>query len=877
MKAPIYRILRRTIPGCLLGMLGGLLCLATVCAAATVERIDAGAGGRTLQVGLDRRAEFKVLQLGAREIMVAFKASELAPKAAGNLTGRDLIKQITVEKLPDRAVSLKIDTSEDIREVQAEWQGNSPILLVRLVSIKSASKTEIPVKHRRFKKKDILGASGGSGPGTVDQSPQSAPESASKAQPPPSPDESAQPEQTGPEQTGTYLTQPITSLQLTTGTDAAAPASDIETDAEDLLTQISRKNCTGSPVMSSALALCQKNKWEAAFKLLDTGLNPTAKDPCQAERYYLKAYAASRMSTSGDDRMNLDAVSYFQDALSYYPDVSYAPSSMLILGGIYDQLGSNAEAMGYFKLILKTYPDLPEAADAMLNLGLLYAKEQKQDLAVSTFRQFIKDYPQSRRLTDVRLALGKSLYEENEFSDSLAMLTRVAADDPRRIYEDPDLLEYIGNLNYQLGNMDSAREAMAKAVNLFPQSDAVPVLLTRIGDTLRDSGRKEQAKKIYELVMKRYPDTDGFAISAIRYADLLSNRSEKEAQYRMVIDRFSGHPMAKLAVVRLADLQYQEGDYSASIETLRGVISEDLKSLKDDAEYVMAAAYGGYFRQLAERGDPLASITVYEKDKSLINRFENPDIFEMVGTAFFRAKLFTQAKELFQKSYKASSADKRPASLYYHFAVTLQELGENMQAREMFSAYFQKAPKGEKNPDAYLRMGRLLVSEKSYETALKFIWTGLEQSTSNMQKAQFLMTESDAYGNMGKEQSVPDILIKAINLMVSSPEVSNEQLMKAHRRLGESYMKLSDFDKAGEAFTMALKFSGGNRPPALLFLLAESDLKAQNPEAARTVLSEMLNCGDAFWVRMAKEKLQSIALDEKMKDQAPTATTSVGQ
>lgn len=850
----IKRILKNVLRGYLPGVVGVFLLHSAAHAVSTVQRVDLDVGGTVLGVGLSRRTAFKTLQLDAREIMVAFKSADLAPSAAGSRSGTGIVKQFSLEKLADRVVSLTIDTTTDIREVQAEWQGDTTILLVRLLPLEVPDTAEVPVKHRRFKK-EAATESGDESRGT--EIPGSSGESAREL--------TSETELSVRQEKETVRLPEAFSGDLalaSVGAQASLPSE--ETGLSGFLAEVARSDCAASPILAEALALCRKNEWEKAFSLLDSGIDPASVDACQAGLYYFRAFSSYKMNSEGNDRLYLDAVSCFQDALSYYPDTPYAPFAMLALATVYDKLNSNAEAKGYFKLILKTYSEHSVAADALLGLGDLYAKEGKQAQAISTYRQYMKSYPQSSRLAEVRFALGKSLYELGEFAKSLDMLSQVVEEDPRRVYEDPNLLIYIGKLNYQLNDMDSAREAMTKAVNLYPDNDEVPLLLAKIGDTLKDEGREDQAKKVYELVMKTYPDTDGYAISAIRRADLLSDRYTKEAQYRMVIERFAGQPMEKLATIRLANLQYKEEKYSAGIETLRDLMSGNLKELKNEAEFLIASCFDGYFRQLADRNDPLAIITAYEKDKTLINRFDNPDMFETAGEAFYQTKFYTQAEELFQDAYNLSTPENRPASLYYRLAVTLQELGKNMQAREMFHAYFRKLPENEIDPDAYLRMGRLLAADESWETALGFIESGFQKSESDMQKAAFLMLRADVYRGMGREETVPDLLIKAINLMASSPEASNERLIQAYRSLGESYVKLSLYGKGSDAFTMALNYSGDSRPSDLLFLLAESDYKARNLEAARAVLTEIVSAGDEFWVRMAEEQLRTMALEEKL-------------
>ncbi len=113
---------------------------------------------------------------------------------------------------------------------------------------------------------------------------------------------------------------------------------------------------------------------------------------------------------------------------------------------------------------------------------------------------------------------------------------------------------------------------------------------------------------------------------------------------------------------------------------------------------------------------------------------------------------------------------------------------------------------------------------------------------------------------------MPGSLKAAINLMASSPDVRPEQLMQTHRSLGVSYLKLGENDKAIDAFTMALKFCTEGRPPGLLFLLADTELKARKSEAAKDVFLEIIDSGDDFWGRMAQERLRTMELEAKLKE-----------
>ncbi len=726
MTTQMKRILKNTVFWCLLACWGGLLSQSSAYAVVRVEGIDIDPVQDTLQIEMSGRAPYKVFKLDAMQVMVAFQSADIASGVAKTLKGAGLVKHVKIEMLQNQVVSLMVDTAENITEVQADWIDDSETLLVRLIPSGSAPPRAIPKKLRKYSKERIPAdhsriADTVSDDVTPDLDTTPAPDREEATSPLPPAD--AAPEAAPASETGMNAPMAVSDTIL-----PSAPVAEPKkvSGLDGLITEISQGKCSQSPILKGALKLAGRKEWKQVFDLLNPVLDPNSTDICQADFYYLKAFAAYKMNRSGDDRLYLDAANYFQDATSYFPASSHTPYGLLALASIYHDMNNLPEAKGYYNIVLKSYADHPVYADALFHLGKLHLKEGKEKQAIITFRKFMEEYPQSPRLTDARLALGKCLYETDEFTEALALLRKVVEDDPARIYKDPDLLVYIGYLNYQLGDFESAREAMIKAVNLYPESDSAPDLLTRIADTLRSDKRTEQAKKIYQLVMKKYPGTDGFAISAVRYAGMLSDRTEKEAKYKEVIKDFPGHPMAKLAVIRLADLQVQAGEYAAGIDTLRGLMTGSLRDLRDEAAYTIESAFAGFFRQMADKADPFTVIRAYEKDKHLINRLDNPDIFEMVGTAFFKAHFYSQAAELFEKSYKQSSPDTRTASLYYRLGVTFQELGKDMRAREMFDAYFQKEPDNRVKPDACLRMSRLLIAEKSWESALGFLKTVFE-------------------------------------------------------------------------------------------------------------------------------------------------------
>ena len=457
------------------------------------------------------------------------------------------------------------------------------------------------------------------------------------------------------------------------------------------------------------------------------------------------------------------------------------------------------------------------------------------------------------------------MYESNEFKEALAVLTEVVATDSKSVFKDKELLLTIGNLHYQLGNYPEAREVLIKTVNFYPNQTITPVLMTRIADTFRDTNQPEQADKIYQLVMETHPGTDGFAISAMRHASYLAKRNDKENVYHKIIDEFPDHPMAKLAKVKLADLQLQAGEYRGSINTLREMAAANLKDLKNEAIYVLESSFEAFLGRLCEKKAFTEILTAYERDKRLILRLDNPKIFEIVGTAFLEGHLYSQAAFVLKKAYKLTNHRTRPGSLYYRLGIAFQETEKTSQAKELFYAYLETVPKAHRKADVYLRMSEILANENAHQQAFDFLTQAYGQSRSNDEKVEILMRLSASLKTLGQLERIPPYLIDAINLLVDAKAPEFERVKGAYQMLGDTYLAISDFDMAVDAYTMALKFSEEQRPPGLLFSLAESYTMARAPEQARRILTEILGSGDEFWARVAQEKMNSLTLAAKLK------------
>ncbi len=826
----------------------------TALAAPRIEGIHLGDSASDVRITLSGKAGYKIIHVEPREFMVAFNRATLSKNVQKTGVKQHAIQQVRIESLPNNVVALVFQSQLSITDVIGDWSNASNELLLQLTV---AAEKPVITSAKQAKAAE------------EDHPSQEASNNLPRKAEPKRDEKRVGPEtELLPNAGKSPSNKAVLALPAFSQTRSAVTAhstgSKTSGGLDGLLDAIMAHECRNTDDMRSALALCEQKKWQEAFNRVHTQFPMMVEGTCQEPFYFLHGYLNYKMNTQDQEDVFLDGVTFFQDAISYFPDSPYVPYAMLGLGKTFQKLDNFTEAKGYFKIVLKDYPEHAGCPEAMYALGQIYTTQKKIKDAIETYKQFLKQYPKSPFVTAVKIALGKELYESDEYTAALSVLEEVVADHPDSILQNKDLAMIIGNLHYQLGHFEDARRAFIQTVNLYPGRPDTSILIARIADTYKDSNHPEKADKLYQFVMTAYPGTDGFAISAIRHAAFLSTRYEKERVYRKIIKDFKDHPMAKLAMVKLADLYYQADNYKASINTLRKIGGANLRELKNEAAFVLESSFEKLFSQLSQKNDFTGVIAAYEKDKQLVHRFENPEIFEMVGAAFLEGYLYDQAAVVLKRAYKLTRRGKRSASLYYRLGVAHQEIGKTSQAKEFFYAYIGSEGKDQIKPAAYLRLSQLLVADNAHDEALHLLKSAFTCSQTDSEKIDILIRQANLLRTMGQLVQVPSRVVQAINLLAESKEHRFSDLKNSYQLLGETYLSLSAYDKAVDAFTMALKFTESQRPPGLLFSLADSYQKALLPERARAVLTEILGSGDEFWARVAKEELNTMALSDRL-------------
>lgn len=838
----------------------------------------------SLQIQLDQRPQYRALKMGKREVMIALNATKMAKEPHKKGEKGNFFREYTVEEIHGGATTLSVSTNQDIGEIRTRWDESAKILTVALgplfgersepnkAALKDTPKgeegKEEPVKSHT--EKEATQKTGlPDTPVKIETKPvdsrtqKKGKGGEAKIQPTPvTPQEpSVKNEPVNPSTGPIYsLSTSLKDIQNV----SASPTGKITGGAEDLLLIIDGASCPERAKFQEALRQIQKKNWIEAFQLLNAEIQSAEKHNCLEKTYYLRSIVYHKMNQQKDEGLFLEVLSQLQDAVNYYPNSIYAPYAMTIIGTIYTELKNYSEAKGYFKIILDKYKDYPGRPEVMYRLGHIYAIEKNMKICIPIFKEIIASYPDNPLITEVKLELGKALYNSTQYSQSLELLNEVILKDPRKATDLEDILLYIGNNYYQLGKLIESRDALIRAYNLFPNSEANPVTLTRIGDILRDTGQTEKAGKIYQLVMDRYAGTDGSVISAMRKAALIEERSEKEKLYRMVIEKYSKHPMAGLATVKLSDLQLKAGEYRASIETLRPIFISNPKQLRAEVSYIMQAAFKGILSEMNQADSFPKIIALAQKEESLLRRFDNPELFMMLGSAFYKSHFFAEAVKLFEKADKFYNLA-GPPELYYAYGMSLHATGAAPLSLKKFQEYIQKAPQGENIVSAHLMAGRILMDQKDTNGALNMLKKAEAVCKDTKEKIDILSYSAEASNISGDFKSAARFQSDVIQLLAASPDKEGKRLFKAYQQLGDIYSKMKSNSDAVSAYETALNYAGNEQPPELMFQLGETYQKAGLGEQAIKMYSQILAMEDDFWKNIARERLKRIQIESKIK------------
>lgn len=140
----------------------------------------------------------------------------------------------------------------------------------------------------------------------------------------------------------------------------------------------------------------------------------------------------------------------------------------------------------------------PENGDLLYARALVTAQLEDVDTHERDLRKLIANEPENAHAYN---ALGYTLADQTDrVEEALKLVTKALELRP----EDPFIIDSMGWVQYRLGNLESARDYLQKALAARPDAE----IAAHLGEVLWKLGEREEAKKIWKEAMKTSPDND---------------------------------------------------------------------------------------------------------------------------------------------------------------------------------------------------------------------------------------------------------------------------------------------------------------------------------------------------------------------------------
>jgi TolA-binding protein len=390
-------------------------------------------------------------------------------------------------------------------------------------------------------------------------------------------------------------------------------------------------------------------------------------------------------------------------------------------------------------------------------------------------------------------------------------------------------------------------EALALARTLvtqdMPDKDKVEALML-LAEACLKNGRNQEAVATYQRIAKEFPTSPlvpNALIGMAGVAEATKDRALAINTYRDLIARFPDHPSVPEAFFHLGVNLAAQNEHTAAIDAFKNV--PKAHPLADQAAYAIAWAYrdqgkhdeaNDRFAAVAQNfpKSPLAMDSLFcigeywlerkDYDKAMLYYGRAQDIGGMdklaplvaykLGVCAFYAGQYAVAADAFGKVIANYPTHEMAAESIFWRGQALEKQGQGLPAREAFTLYVTKYPKGALVMDATLGAGRAGVAAKVYPAA-----------RIDLQKALQLCADNSASPSDTVRERARNV----------APE--------AQYYLAQSYFEEKKYDDALKQYAMVSGYQLEPWYSGSLLQMAECSALLGNKDAAEGTLALLLS------------------------------------
>ncbi|SDT85952.1 tetratricopeptide repeat protein [Desulfobacula phenolica] len=815
---------------------------------AMIKKIQIQDNPLSVKIFVTQKVPVKLIQVEKKEILVAFKNVKLEKgfKIKGN--GRSAIKDIAIENLQGNVMAVILTGYHPYGYIKSGFNISDLSFFINLekkdnyqgrqkkVVKKSAVKSAVALKQQlsqKEKAKENIQSS--SLPGTLK--------------------DVAKP----------LLKKPAKILTGSVHVPSKREKGKYNGEISDLVHFIEKMGCDSKQI-ANCLLLLKKNLYEEASDVLDQYVSQE-NFTCLEQVSFLKAYAFYLGVKKGDFNQLVKAQRFFQDALVSYPDSSLVPYGYASIGMIQKKINNISVAEGYFNIVKQGYPEYSGLAEILYNLADIYDQKGYEDKALTYYKKVFEDTMENSYIPDAGIGYGKALFKKRQYLDALKVLNYVVQSNPGKVYASHELLLHIGNADFEVGRIKTARQTLTRVLNLFPEIEDRDLVLSKIGDTYGMENNHEKAIRVYELVREKFPDSQGYIASSIGIARYLKEDQEKIDIYTMIKNKFPENKFARISMMRLAEIYQANGEYNKCITEIEDLLSTHPRGLRYEAVKLMQKAYEELFEKQLKSDEYTKVLNRYELEHTKIDKMGSKKIALSVGLAYLQAKLYEESFNHLINAYKQYKRSSRSPELLFGLGVAMDESGRDDDAIKLFDAFSKRFSEDTHRVEALLRAGDIYLAKEKYKLSSASFNEACKISKTHLDKGKILMLHSNVYEKKGDMDITSNLREKAVKELALASGENYEVLTHAYKQLGGTYRSLKKYIKSADAYLKALSFSENDRERATLgFLLGDAYQKGNIIPKAKAAFKQVVTSYDSVWAKLSQQRLNTLELAQMLQN-----------
>lgn len=437
--------------------------------------------------------------------------------------------------------------------------------------------------------------------------------------------------------------------------------------------------------------------------------------------------------------------------------------------------------------------------------------------------------------------LGVALHHQGKIEQALLEYKLAIELDPRGAI---GAYNNIAEIYMNRGELEEASQYFKLTIELDPEATAIP--LANLGSCLIGLGRREEAIQAYERSLRKLPGmanqdvrTEVFTTLAKLYLEA-HRLTEARVAAESALER---SPRSVDALATLGQIQFQQGEYEAAIETFRAALAANPMTLRNLMVHrMLALAYyklGHFDKAAAEykrantwHPDRIFGATAPLSGSSpeqvvsvcraaLAECPDDPALHEEAAAALFQMGCLEESIKEYRQALKGLPDD---LEVLCRLGTAYYADDQHLPAVSCFSRAVERNPL---YVPAHLGLGLIHLLRGSIDAAVqKFIWA----TTLDPQSAEAWNFLGNAFRQKGELERAVEAYLRAIELQPAYAQAQNN--------LGLTYLELNRPQEAVAQFRKALQ-TFPDYVPALCNL-GQAHLALGDWEEARSAWREAL-------------------------------------